>query len=338
MAAAAARALPLPRRALLAVGGADARRFLQGLLTADVGALAGGEGEGDGGGEGGRGGSRCAYAAVLNSRGKIAHDLFLHAGCARVEAAAGAGGVVLECAEESVERLAAALRRHRLRARVDIEEVEARELGVAVAFRNEGGAAAPTWDELAGALAPDPRAPQLARRGLLPEEAAAPSAWGDGGEHAAYVAWRYAHGLAEGPSELPPGELSALECNLEAMGAVSFSKGCYLGQEPVARAHHTGVVRKRVMPVALRGSGAASAAPGDELVVSRGGRGRANAAGRLLAARGGAGLAMLRLVPAAAAAARGAPPLEAAAADYTAAPSVPSWWRPEWTAGLDAAR
>ena len=34
--------------------------------------------------------------------------------------------------------------------------------------------------------------------------------------------------------------------------AVSFSKGCYLGQELTARTHHTGVIRKRVMPVSLK--------------------------------------------------------------------------------------
>ena len=32
---------------------------------------------------------------------------------------------------------------------------------------------------------------------------------------------------------------------------VSFSKGCYLGQELTARIHHTGVVRKRVMPITI---------------------------------------------------------------------------------------
>ncbi len=32
---------------------------------------------------------------------------------------------------------------------------------------------------------------------------------------------------------------------------VSFEKGCYVGQELTARTHHTGLVRKRVMPVSL---------------------------------------------------------------------------------------
>ena len=34
---------------------------------------------------------------------------------------------------------------------------------------------------------------------------------------------------------------------------VSFSKGCYLGQELTARSHHVGVIRKRLLPVTIDG-------------------------------------------------------------------------------------
>ena len=45
-----------------------------------------------------------------------------------------------------------------------------------------------------------------------------------------------------------------LEYNLDALGAISFTKGCYVGQELIARTHFRGVVRKRLTPVMLEGS------------------------------------------------------------------------------------
>ena len=55
-------------------------------------------------------------------------------------------------------------------------------------------------------------------------------------------------GIAEG-SELT-GRI-ALESNQELLNAISFDKGCYLGQELTARVFHTGVIRKRIMPLIL---------------------------------------------------------------------------------------
>ena len=41
-------------------------------------------------------------------------------------------------------------------------------------------------------------------------------------------------------------------CNISLLHSVSFTKGCYLGQELTARAHFTGVVRKRILPVCFK--------------------------------------------------------------------------------------
>ena len=55
-------------------------------------------------------------------------------------------------------------------------------------------------------------------------------------------------GIAEGKEIYSK---TALECNQEFLNAVSFHKGCYLGQELTARTQHTGVIRKRIMPLML---------------------------------------------------------------------------------------
>jgi transferase CAF17, mitochondrial len=56
-------------------------------------------------------------------------------------------------------------------------------------------------------------------------------------------------GVAEG-AELT-GRI-ALETNQELLHAVAFDKGCYLGQELTARVFHTGVVRKRILPLLIQ--------------------------------------------------------------------------------------
>ena len=54
--------------------------------------------------------------------------------------------------------------------------------------------------------------------------------------------------MAEGDAEIPSGEAIALEYNIDGLHGISFTKGCYVGQELMARTHFKGVVRKRVMP------------------------------------------------------------------------------------------
>lgn len=118
----------LPGRALIAVGGADWRGFLQGLITQDVETLTPGE---------------IRFGALLTAQGRLIADLFV---VGRRE------GCWLDVPANQREALISKLKLYRLRAKVDIEADET--------------AVAALWDgpALDGWLA-DPRAPGLGWRG-----------------------------------------------------------------------------------------------------------------------------------------------------------------------------
>ena len=91
------------------------------------------------------------------------------------------------------------------------------------------------------ASGPDPRTALLGSRGIVEKGV-------EGEAPGLYLRRRLALGIAEGieiEGALP------LIGNRDRLHAVSFDKGCYLGQEPTARAKFRGQVRRRFMPVAL---------------------------------------------------------------------------------------
>ncbi|XP_015789398.1 putative transferase CAF17 homolog, mitochondrial [Tetranychus urticae] len=66
-----------------------------------------------------------------------------------------------------------------------------------------------------------------------------------------YTKYRYESGIGEGATDHPDGNCLPHECNGDFLHGISFHKGCYIGQELTARVHHTGVVRKRLLPIRL---------------------------------------------------------------------------------------
>jgi len=55
------------------------------------------------------------------------------------------------------------------------------------------------------------------------------------------------------------------DLNLDAIGAVSFTKGCYPGQEVVARSHYRGKLKRRMINGACHNPPAATVAPGTDI-------------------------------------------------------------------------
>lgn len=69
----------------------------------------------------------------------------------------------------------------------------------------------------------------------------------------AYTALRASLGLLEGPQEVIANQDFPHDVGLDLTGAISFSKGCFVGQEVVSRVKHRGTARRR--PVLVKGEG-----------------------------------------------------------------------------------
>ncbi|WP_254605159.1 CAF17-like 4Fe-4S cluster assembly/insertion protein YgfZ [Sphingomonas bacterium] len=155
---------------------------------------------------------RPLWAGLLTPQGKALFDLLLWA---------DGEAVLVDVEAAQAEALARRLALYRLRRRIAIEPASG-----AVHWSMEG----------ARGVA-DPRLADLGRRWL-----------GERGESAnGWHAHRLTLGVAEGVGELGSGETLWLECNARELGGVSFTKGCYVGQENTARMHHRSRVNRRLV-------------------------------------------------------------------------------------------
>uniref|UniRef100_A0A7M4FS41 Iron-sulfur cluster assembly factor IBA57 n=1 Tax=Crocodylus porosus TaxID=8502 RepID=A0A7M4FS41_CROPO len=98
-------------------------------------------------------------------------------------------------------------------------------------------------------------------------------------------------GIPEGAEDIPPGVALPLESNLAYMNGISFTKGCYIGQELTARTHHMGVIRKRLLPVQLSAPLLSGRIPEGSDILTESGK----SAGKYRAGGDELGIALLRL-------------------------------------------
>ncbi|MGE4218478.1 MAG: folate-binding protein YgfZ [Alphaproteobacteria bacterium] len=288
--------VPLPERGFVTVGGADRVDFLQGLVSNDMRRVAP---------------DRVVWTALLTPQGKYLHDFFV----------ADIGGVWhLDCEAERLMDLGRLLSRYKLRAAVDLGIGQAlaafalpgADALAALGLPAEPGAAAPFGGGLAYV---DPRHAALGARAILPAAGAADALSAAGFREGPREAWdrlRLSLGVPDGSRDLTVEKSILLESNFDELHGVDWQKGCYMGQELTARTKYRGLVKKRLVPVAIEGE---APAPGTPLTIA------GRDAGEMRSAAGGIGLALLRL-DALAEAETGAT-LEAGGARLL--PSKPAW-------------
>jgi folate-binding protein YgfZ len=285
----------LAHRAVIEVGGEDRRSFLQGLISNDVAKV---------------GSDRAMWAALLTPQGKFLHDLFV---AERGEA------LLLDVEAARAEELRKKLSMYRLRAKVTLAPAEG--LGVWAAFGG-GVAGALGLPDHAGAAAAfaggtafvDPRLAAAGARLLLPADSGGAVLAAAGLAETEFVAWDRARirlGLPDGSRDLPVDKAILLENGFDELNGVDFAKGCYMGQELTSRTKHRGLVRKRLMPVAIDGP---APEPGTPVLL-----GEAES-GEMRSSAGDFGLALIRLEHF----------RQAAGAAFTCGSARLNPWRPDW--------
>ena len=264
-----AKIAKLEHRGAIAVTGPDAVKFLQGLVTNDVECLVIRP-------EGLAFEAVAAHAGLLSPQGKILFDFF----CVRT-----LDGFLLDVARTKVSELVKRLSMYKLRAAVEIKDVSDAYNVLAL-----WGPNASSLGPITGTIAfDDSRHPDLGKRILAAARFATDIASATNGVKvpvADYHAQRIALGVPEGGLDYDFGDAYPHEADFDLLKGVSFIKGCYVGQEIVARMQHKTVIRKRVVPVTGAGD-----LPSDRPEITANGV----AIGKLGSVAGHAGLAMLRL-------------------------------------------
>ena len=265
----------LTGRGVLAVGGPEAEPFLQGLLSCDVAAITP---------------ERCGYGALLTPQGKFLFDFVIYR---------WADGFLLDGEGERLADLMRRLTMYRLRSKVTLEDLTENLAVVAVLtpalaeLVGEARGACRTID--GGLLAVDPRLRELGGRAVLPRGSLDATMAELGLAELPYATWerrRLALGVPDGSRDMQVERAILLEAGFEELNGVSFTKGCFVGQELTARTKHRALIRKRLMPVELDGPPVAPGTP-----ITLGGKD----AGEMRSSDGPKGLALLRLESVAAA-------------------------------------
>ena len=221
-------ATTLTDRAVVRMTGDDVRGFLNGLVTSEVT------------------GPLPIWAGLLTPQGKCLFDFIVWA---------ERDDLLLDCEAEAADDLIKRLSIYRLRRQIAITRDDA----LAVHWSTDGSDGVP-----------DPRLPELGRRwlkGCAPAKAGALPANDHASENGPpllpsqehnWLAHRLSLGVCEGRVEL--GDLLWLECNAAELNGVSFTKGCFVGQENTARMNWRQKVNRRLFVVRGEGGGKARAA------------------------------------------------------------------------------
>lgn len=201
----------LPSRALLGITGSESDAFLQGVCTQEIINLPE---------------NKLAYGAHLTNQGRFLYDFFI----LKQE-----NKILLECAKHELMPLAKSLHKYAVNFKLDFEDL------------TDDYNIYATWGNCTEGKE-DPRYGKLGSRIYL-EKNNTPS--GDEKTEADYENMRINLAIPDGSKDAIKERTFTAELGLEHLNGIAFEKGCYVGQELVARLHYRTEAKKRLYSIKI---------------------------------------------------------------------------------------
>lgn len=202
-------------RKIIELSGADKANFLQGLITNDVHLLET---------------QSIIYALMLSPQGRFQFELFV--------VCAGKNLWLLDVEAEHAEAILKKLQMFKLRSDINLCISNEWQVGVSANI---------TGSEI---LVLDPRYSKMGYRFYQKKSIDFSAA-----DFENYQNLRLAFTVPEGSKDMILDKSIPLEWNMENLNAISWTKGCYMGQELTARTKHVGALRKNIFTVNFSASG-----------------------------------------------------------------------------------
>ncbi|WPY00166.1 Folate-binding protein YgfZ [Candidatus Trichorickettsia mobilis] len=200
----------LTDRSILEVSGVDASKFLQNLITNDLTV------------------NDYCYTYMLNNQGRYLFDFFI--------IKLSSEKFLIDISQTISAQFIEKLMMYKLRARVEF--FNSSDKYSVIYSKNK-----PEFTTIFSSH--DPRYQQLGIRSIVNKTVKfVPDAQLD-----LYLNDKYNFAIPDGDIDLIPGKSIPVEYGAEELGAISYDKGCYIGQEVISRTKYQGTVRKKIFKI-----------------------------------------------------------------------------------------
>ncbi len=201
--------LHLKERGLLVLRGPDSFNFLQRITTNDMRLLSGR--------------NQCIYSLFLTPQGRLLYDAFIiHY---------GADCFVLDVSKQYMNLLVALLNKYKLGTAISIETLDTYSV-----FAIQSEQCIGNLKEYI--IVKDPRHNKMMHRAIISNPSTAPIQ--STIPYETYHMNRIYNKILDYTMDLEPNQFLLSKIELDSEYAVSYTKGCYIGQEVTARAHYQG--------------------------------------------------------------------------------------------------